>query len=290
MFSRIAEISGHAGAIYSVDFDGEFIYTGSADRFVARWNLQSRTQDSFTVQLDQAAYAVKIVEKRYLVIGQSDGGIHVIDIAERKELRHFVQHKSAIFSIQWNAVNHQMYIGDADGNVSIWDTRSFSLLLLLPFDAGKIRRIVLNQDGTQIALACQDGTLRILELRHFNEILTLDAHDAGTTSGLFLSNEQFVSGGKDGHLRLWDTTNGSCLKAIPAHHFAIYDILRIDKFLVTASRDKTLKTWTDSVEFCQRLDVKEGGHRHSVNALVNCGDKRFASVSDDKRILIWEKS
>ena len=38
-FSKLKEISGHAAGIYSLAFDGEFLYSASADQYIARWNL-----------------------------------------------------------------------------------------------------------------------------------------------------------------------------------------------------------------------------------------------------------
>ena len=63
-----------------------------------------------------------------------------------------------------------------------------------------------------------------------------------------------------------------------------------DELILSASRDKTIKVWDNDLKFIQRLDHKEGGHRHSVNELVIVDENRFASCSDDGKIILWSLS
>ncbi len=287
-FRRSLDITGHAGAIYTCDWDNQYIYTGSADKYVARWNLQSGQQDKFAIKFEHAIYRLRLIENRFLLVGLANGDLHVFDLNERKEIHYFVQHKSAIFSIQHNREKKQVYVADASGNLSIWNSETFEQLIYLPLDTGKVREIAVSTSGEHFCLTCQDGTLRVFETGFFNEILTVDAHKDGATAAIFVSEKELITGGKDAHLRRWDLTTGNELQSIPAHNFAIYRLMQLnDQVIISISRDKTIKAWSNDLDIIERIDFKKGGHQHSVNDLVRLSDASFATVSDDKRIKVW---
>ncbi len=160
-------------------------------------------------------------------------------------------------------------------------------------DCGKIRRIDVSKDGSSFSLAGQDGFIRVFETEFFNEISTFYAHKEGATAVLFHpKNADYIfSGGKDAFLKCWNWKTGTLLTEIPAHNFVIYDIISINdgNQLITGSRDKTIKVWNmDTLSFSQRLDLKEAGHRNSVNCILKLTENTFVSGSDDKRIIFWE--
>lgn len=291
-FKKQQEILGHAGAIYTCACKDGFVYTGSGDNYVARWNLETGEQDKFAIKFDESVYSLVFLNENLLVVGLANGHLHIFDLDQNQEVKFFTQHTKAIFALAFNETKKQLYAADADGNLSIWDTEKLSLLIYLPLDAGKIRDIVISDRGENFSLACQDGTLRVFESGFFNEIKTIDAHKNGTTALLYHPSDEnrLISGGKDAMLRVWDLNTEKCIQEIPAHNFAIYSIQAINKGerIVTASRDKTIKVWSQDLEFQERLDLKVGGHKHSVNKIRPLDSKRFVSVSDDKKIIVWE--
>lgn len=296
MYKKQQEIIGHSGAIYTCTYDQQFFYTGSADHFVTRWNLEEGIQDKFAIKMDQSVYAIEFINSNnQFVVGLSNGSVHVFDIHLKKELKHFTQHIKAIFAITNNAKQNQFYVGDSDGNLSIWDSVSLELLIYLPLDCGKIRNITVSNDGELFSVSCQDGTTRIFETVGFNEIVTLNSHrDSATVSHFHpLFPDILLTGGKDALLKVWNWKKMELLKSIPAHNFVIYSIVFLEngKEFATASRDKTIKIWnSSSYKVIQRLDQKMGGHRHSINSLFNIKENSFASVGDDKKIIIWQKN
>jgi len=293
VFHKIIEISGHSGAIYVAAFDQKYLYTGSADQFVTRWNLSDGSQDKFAIKMNQSVYAIEFISSNRLIIGLSNGSLHVFDIEKKIEIKHFTQHIKAVFSICSNTFKNQFYTGDADGNLSIWNSVTLELLIYLPLDCGKVRNISISTDGNHFVVSCQDGTLRIFETVGFNEVVTIDAHKDGATIAKFhpTNPNQLISGGKDAYLKIWNWQIMELVKSIPAHNYVIYDIcfLKDNSQFATASRDKTIKIWNLSTfEVIQRLDLKSGGHKHSVNKLTKISETSFVSVGDDKRIICWD--
>lgn len=294
IFKKLKELTGHSAGIYSLAFDGDFLYSGSADGFVTRWNLELGIQDKFAIRFNNPVYSICLInENKSLAVGLSTGDLHVFDLESRLEIKYFTQHTKAIFAISENSFKKQFYTADADGNLSIWNSETLDLLIYLPLDCGKIRRIKSSSNGTYFSFVAQDGFVRVFDTTFFNEIASFKAHENGATALLFhpKSDGQIITGGKDALLKIWDWKTAQLMQEIPAHNFVIYDIILVDNgdFIATCSRDKSIKIWeSENFIFHQKIDFKFAGHRHSVNCLFELNRNMFCSGSDDKRMLIWE--
>jgi len=269
-----------------------------------------------------------------LFIGTEGGGLYVVDLVSRKEIHLFEVHKKGVFRIVelpgermacaggdgtlsvWGSVGterekvqggrlkEEERPGRPDGPSGLPLSPSTSplspsfariaLQRQIPLCEEKLRDIALSADGGSIAVACGDGTVRILESTLFNELFTLSAHAGGSTSVAWHPGKPaLVSGGKDGHIRLWRSDDAFTPSlAFPAHRGSIYTIAFSEEghLCATTSRDKTAKLWDASTfDALARLDRPLGGHTHSVNAAIwSCG--ALITAGDDKRILLWRGS
>lgn len=290
------EINGHSGSIYTVDGFGDFVFTGSGDCFTAKWNMISGSQEKFALRAEKSVYKIRLLKNNsFLAIGTSSGALHIIDLEKKEEIKHFVQHKSAIFEIFENKQKNQIYSTDADGNLAIWNADTWDLILFLPLNLGKIRNINTNEDGTQIYLGCQNGDIKIFETSFFNEINSFFAHKTGVNSLILnpSNSNQLFSTGKDGFIRIWDLKTTTQKIEIPAHNFGIYQLEFLDsgKYFVSVSRDKSIKLWeSSSLKVIQKIERKHGGHSHAVNAIYKKSETEIITVGDDKRIIYWELS
>lgn len=288
----VRHITGHNGAIYDVLFAyrSNLIYTTSADKYVTRWNIQNGTQDAFAIRLEHAGFRIALSEEHNLLaIGNSKGGIHVIDLNKNKEIRYITQHRSSIFSLSYNPYTSEFYSGDADGTFCVWDAESFDYKIALPFNCGKIRSIAIEEKGERLAISGQDGYIRILETHFFNEINSWKAHSTGVNVTLF-DGKQIISGGKNAYLSSWNLDKQQLIRSIPGHNYAVYDLISLNDgaLLVSCSFDKTIKLWNkDDLTILQRLERKDQGHLHVVNRLAKVSESSFLSVSDDRNIILW---
>ncbi len=284
---RLHEIKGHSAAIYDLYSINDQIYTAAGDGLIVRWILSSGQQDNFVVKTDAIPYAVTCIQEgKCLVFGLNNGFLHIIDVNERLELKCFNQHRSAVHRLLENKEKQQFYSTDADGNLAVWSSEKLNLLLFLPFACGKIRDLALSPDGTKLALACQDGYIRILDTDFYNLVEQFYAHNEGVTSLVWQSDSVLISGGKDAHISRWNVESKTKLGSIPAHNFVVYKLAISENVLISSSRDKTIKFWNlDDFTPVFKLDAKSGGHFYSVNRFV-VKDKHLISVSDDKRILV----
>jgi WD40 repeat protein len=281
------QIKGHNGPIYSIDGDDTYLYSAASDKFVTRWLKSTGEQDAFAIRCEAAPFSIALFSHASkIAIGLSTGQLHIVDVSDKKELHQFTQHKVGIFAIFESTVNHLLFVGDADGILSIWDTETMKLHIVLPLNCGKIRSIK-QLDLKTILVAGGNGEIVVLELEFMNEVHRFFAHEEGTSAiCVDESARQIISGGKDAYLRWWDAKTFQLIKALPAHKGNIYGLAFIDsQRFVSVSRDKTVKIWDGQTrQVLQKLEGKNGGHRQSINALWTNHQGQFAFAGDDKMI------
>lgn len=290
LYSKQLQITGHQGPIYALAQDERYLYSASSDKFVARWHKSTGQQDQFAIRCTEAPFSLLVLpDHNQLLIGLSDGSLHLIDTAQKAELKYLKAHQSAVFALAANPLLDQRYSADADGNVLVWDA-AWNLMLTLPLACGKIRQITVAPDGTYFVVAGADGYYRKIETTFFNETQQVYAHHEGCTALCLLPNGSILSAGKDAYIRRWNVA-GEKQNAFPAHLGTIYQLLQLPNGqYVSASRDKTIKIWSlETDQICQKLDLQMAGHRHSINALIALADG-FVSAGDDKRMIVWHAS
>jgi WD40 repeat protein len=295
---KVSHLAGHNSAVYCISESAlpNIIYTGGADQVVIEWDLSGGHQPKIISDVKAIVYSLCFIpEKNYLIIGESKGGIHVLDLKEKREIKFFVQTLLAIFDIKYSPANKCFYSASWDGSISAWSLEDLTLIKNIPLCKEKIRAININSTETLMAIACGDGTIRIFNLQTLEEIQKLDAHQGSTYSVKFHPNGRYLlSGAKDAMLNIYDIKK-SCelIKSIPAHNYAIYSIVFSpdEKLFATASRDKTIKIWNaDTFEIIKRIDKdKLEGHNNSVNKLLWSRYKDYLiSTGDDRMVMVWE--
>ena len=287
MFQKKFEFSDHSGPVYSLSRVGHFLFSSGADKFVVRWDLENFKQDNFVIRLEQSAYSILHLKNLpYLVIGCSNGDLHIINSDLRQEIKFIQHHKTAIFSIYEISDKNLLITGDSEGNICIWETNYFHLLIQIPLDSGKIRSIYHIKN--ELIIGSKDGVLRFFDLDFFNQIDEVKINKDGIQS-IIKIDDVFLIGGYDGYIYLLESKTKKIVSKIPAHKGPIYSLNKFnDTIFLSASRDKSIKIWdSKTLKVIDKKEFKTGGHRNSVNQILDLDNDTFASSSDDSRIVLW---
>lgn len=240
----------------------------------------------------QAAFSLLVLGDTAL-IGDEHGGIHEVDLRNKREVRLEQAHRHGVFALL-RLPDGRVAAAGGDGALSLWDISATSLALVrrIPLCAEKLRALALAPDGRSLAVAAGDGTVHVLDTTDLNERYTLHAHPPGATAVAWHPRKPvLLSGGKDGHLRAWRSDRDfGPLMDLPAHGGTIYAIAFDGNGtrLATTSRDKTAKVWdAGTLGTVARLDRKAGGHSHSVNCALWIGPT-LITAGDDRQVIAWE--
>jgi WD repeat-containing protein 61 len=291
----IHRMVGHAGPIYCLakGLNPNTVLSGSSDRFVAEWNLQTGLPSSFSIKLQSIPYSLlNLEDNQLLLIGNALGEIHWIDTANKQEIKCMKAFSSAVFKLVSDGTC--FYACSGEGELAIGTMADLEMHKLIKVCNEKIRYLAIDFDNQTLILSCGDGFTRIVALQTGTFITEFSSHGLSSNCALVLPDGKLLTGGRDAYLNTWVKTdpNFTLFKTIPAHNFAVYDLaLSPDgKTIASASRDKTIKLWNTDLAIQLRLDkAKFQGHGYSVNALY--WDKQtqlLLSAGDDRTILSWE--
>ena len=288
MFQSAVVLNGHAGPIYSASWDGNFLYSSSADKYVTRWDLTTGLQDSsFTVKLEHAAYVLK-AGNQLCFIGCTDGTLLAVDTVTKKISWEYNLFGNAWFSLTIDSSRGWLVAGDSEGNLVVFDLRTGKRILHLPLAAGKIRAITIS--GNNCFVSTQLIGVLVFSCENWNELAAWEPNELGSNVLFYdLLNKRIITGGRDAHIVISDS-NYEVQKRIPAHYQTIYGLIQVNDQFITASMDKTIKVWnSDFSKVEQRIEFKHGGHNRSVNGMVFIDSQTFVSYGDDKKMIVWKK-
>lgn len=285
----------HQAAVYALEQGPtpETFFSAGSDRKVILWNVET---DEHKVIAQIPAMIVSLCylpELNMLLVGQTGGGIHVLDLAEKKEVKLLAAHKSYIFDIKHNASKSQFYVASGDGSISIWNAQNFELIYQVKLTEEKIRQLTFSTERNELAIGCGDGIIHLLSSETFEEKQLLK-HDSGINSLIYVDgNQHLLVGLKNAHLVEWDLMMYQKVNEFPAHNWAIYNLQqpRNTPYVISASRDKTIKVWNiATLKPLQRIQFpKAKGHTHSVNALLPMPINNYLiSTGDDRRVKVWQ--
>jgi WD40 repeat protein len=300
--AHIATLKGHSGCVYAMDkgFSENTVFTGGSDRFIALWNLETLQAEKFSAALPAPIYTIcHIPEKNILLAGTTTGSIHILDLDKKEEIKILQHHRAPVFDIQYSLKTNCFYTAGGDGNFAVCSLDTLSLLKMKKLSYDKVRSITFNDVTSEIAVALGDSNVLIFDLLTLEYKKDFIAHElaekiVGANVVRYSPDGKFLlTGGRDAHLKIWKVGDYELVKSIPAHNWAIYDIVfNPDATLfATASRDKTVKIWDAKTYQILKRITKENfeAHTHSVNKLIwSTYHNYLVSVGDDKMVMIRE--
>jgi WD40 repeat protein len=282
VFRQKAVFTVHDAPIYCISTYKNVVFTGAADKTVKAFDLTEEVLLPFTIKSDATPISLCSLNENWLAIGYLNGEFYTIDISS----------KSTMFSHNFNTGvftivvidKFRIALGLASGYLAIVDIESNELLYFDAVASDKIRSIAVSPTSEHLYIASKSGAIVIFNALNFEIVSSWQAHDLGVNCVLVTAQGQLISGGKDGYLKRWEL-NGALLQQIPAHRGVIYNLLAMNKKLISVSRDKSCKVWDlTTLNPIQKITV----HRQSVNNLAQQNGHSFVTASDDHQIAWFE--
>jgi WD40 repeat protein len=156
---------------------------------------------------------------------------------------------------------------------------------------GPVTGVCFSPDGTRLASASWDQTVKVWDAAKGQELLTLKGHTNQVSCVCFSPNGQrLASASFDQTVKTWDAVKGQELLTLKGHLGLVYSVCFSPdgQRLASASFDQTVKIW-DAVKGQEILTLK--GHTLGVLGLCFSPDgRRLASASFDQTVKIWDTS
>jgi WD40 repeat protein/serine/threonine protein kinase len=152
---------------------------------------------------------------------------------------------------------------------------------------GPVRSVAFSPDGTQLASASGDMTVKAWDAASGQGIRTFEGHMDGVYSVAFSSDgKRLASASYDQTVRLWDAVSGRELCKYQGHKSAVNVVFSPDGSRLASASAHTVRLW-DAVGGQELRDFP--GHLRNVRSVAFSSDGgRLASASEDKTIKVWD--
>ncbi|HCM76758.1 MAG TPA: hypothetical protein DIS90_10275 [Cytophagales bacterium] len=294
--NKLHSLTGHRDCVYTIQSGKEAntLFSAGGDGMVVRWNMEHPEIGELIAKLPNSIYALHYLPKiDRLIVAQNFEGIHLLDYSKKKELSSLKLTTSYIFDMLSH--DNHLFVASGDGVVTVVDVDKWKILDRMEYSEKSARSMTIHKQRNELIVGYSDNFIRVFDLWDHRMKQEWKAHNNSVFSVALSGDERYlITGSRDAHLKVWDTTLGYALvEDIVAHMYTINHIAFSpnSKHFVTCSMDKSIKVW-DSEEFrlLKVIDkARHAGHGTSVNKLLwTSFNNQLVSASDDRALSIWE--
>uniref|UniRef100_A0A5S6QYA0 F-box domain-containing protein n=1 Tax=Trichuris muris TaxID=70415 RepID=A0A5S6QYA0_TRIMR len=287
----VRTFEGHTEGISCVQFDDNYIVSGSSDKMIKVWDI--RTNNHLAVMtLSGHSHTVRSLLKHPSELS-CVFSFSVWDLSMNRSWSSIacratmLGHASTVRCLQMD--DEKIVSGSYDTTLKVWDLVSSQCFETLRGHAAAV--LCLQFDHEKIVSGSADDTIRMWDLRTCTCVMTMQkAHDAAVTC-LQFNDRQIVSGSLDCTIKFWDVRTGRWLNTLDwvkhEGHTGVVRCLQADSWrIVSGADDKTMKVW--NLHTGERI-VTLRSHSDGVTCL-SFSDFRIVSGSYDKTVKLWDFS
>jgi WD40 repeat protein/serine/threonine protein kinase len=152
---------------------------------------------------------------------------------------------------------------------------------------GQVFSVAFDPDGSRLASASADGTIKVWDVASGQELRELKGHIGQVSSVAFSPDGSRLASASDETIKIWDAARGQVLRTLKGHTGDVQSVTFSPdgRRLASASVDNTIKVW-DLARGNEPRTLK--GHTGAVLSVAFSPDgSRLASASYDGTIKLW---
>jgi len=207
--------------------DGRLALVGGYPTFLTLYDLESG--EEIREFLAQGPWRVEAIASldfspaagdEHAICASDYGSIKLVDLGSGRVVREMKGHDGGIRSVRFSPDGKRVLSGGSDGIVRLWEVESGRELKQLSGHGDVIMAVAPAPDGRH-ALSGGGGTVILWDLERGREVRRFEGHNAAVTSLAFVVERRggaalprdFLSGSRDGPIRLWDLGSGKLVRA-----------------------------------------------------------------------------
>ena len=209
---------GHDSPVVSLAFssDGTKLVSGSTDKTARVWDLADAKFPEiarFAGHTNAVTAVAFNTDGQQVLSGSADNSAKLWSVADAKELMNFAGHTGAIVAVAMP--NNQPLTASADKTVRVWNPAN-GQVARTQTETAAVTALALSRDGTRLAVAAADRTIKVYPIAGGAAQLTLSGPPQDIGSVVFSAdNSRLVSSSADAAI-VWDSADGRLLEILPA--------------------------------------------------------------------------
>jgi hypothetical protein len=170
-----------------------------------------------------------------------------------------------------------------------WQRRGTFGHTVLKGHTGRVWGVAFSPDGTRIASASGDQTVKVWDVATGQEVRTLTGHSSSVQGVAFsLDDSRIASASGDQTVKVWDVATRQPVHTLEGHSGAVWGVAFSPdgSRIASASEDRSVKVW-DAAAGEEVLTLK--GHADGLGGVAFSPDgTRIASASVDGTVRVWD--
>ncbi|KAJ2078197.1 ubiquitin-binding SDF ubiquitin ligase complex subunit met30 [Coemansia sp. RSA 988] len=229
----VSELTGHTMPVRALEFDECKLFSGSLDGTVKIWDYRTGTCIRTLRVFDNGGVISLHHQMGTLVVGGESGTIRVYNIAKMTSFA-LTGHTDWVNSVRLYGANTLFSCSD-DMLVKRWDLEQRQCVRTFSGHSHHVQSLQLSSDGplTSASANRKSGQQQ------------LPGRNSEDDARPFM-----ITGSLDSTMRVWDIDTGECLDTIFGHIEGIWSLAFDSLRIVSGSNDGTVKVWDTSSHAC----------------------------------------
>ena len=200
----------------------------------------------------------------------------------------FSQIFGAVFAVAFSRDGKLFATGDSGCAIGLWKVSDCQQIVFCKGHTDWIRSLTFSPDGTTLASASFDKTVKLWDIRTGECLKTLQGHGRVNSVSISPDGKTLASGSHDKTVTLWDIRTGECLKTFQGHTDTVrsVEISSDGRIIASGSSDKTIKLWDIRSGEC--LKTLRGHTNKVLSVAISPDNITLVSGSSDQTIKLWD--
>ncbi|ETO31609.1 WD-40 repeat protein [Reticulomyxa filosa] len=269
----INTFTGHTDTVWSIDYstfdDHQLICSGSFDKTVCVWDMETNKQIQFFNGHSSPVYNVKFSSYHYyyhrrnvICSSSQDKTIRFWDIKDTQQLKILNGHTEDVYDIKFSPFNYGRYLcsGSYDTSIRLWDVETSKTLHIFNGHTKGVWCIdfsslhsnnsntnnsigIIGGNGYTFCSGSYDATIRVWDIERTKQLIVLQGHRHWISSVKYGSNQSrnsgcentILSGSHDNSVCLWDIRSGKQIEWFCRHEREV-NAVEYSPFVVNNSK------------------------------------------------------
>ncbi len=178
-----------------------------------------------------------------IAIGTREKRVKIYDTVSGQKLFELKKHTDWVTSVAFSPDGVLLASGDRNGGVMIWETPTGGEFYNLRGHEKRIATLAWRGDSNLVASGSEDGNWIWWEMVNGSQVKKQASH-GGALALHFAPDGRMVSGGRDGHLRIWDTHGAQVRDWVPGGGLLLAARFTEEgKTVLTGAENGEIKIW-----------------------------------------------